>query len=573
MHNRILSQSSILTGTCGVLIIILPFLCYLYRNAFSDYVPIFVSSMSICLILIVHAANSHIGSRIRITVLDLLVAAYLTWGVFNLWLIRPDWPSLRFWSEWIFLVCTYLAARLFFTDRQKVLAGFIVISGVAQSLWGIMQAIRVLPPGHEYFAATGAFPNPGPWGGYVSISLISCIMTIIDAKKGKNTQVFLYPIAGILCLALFLSDSRASWIASIAVLLYLSWDRLRLGVSFSNKYRIIVATFIAILFAAGSYGLYRYKKESAEGRMLIWKSCVELVSEKFWTGHGIGIFPILYMDAQAHYVAKHPESRFNMSATNNTQAFNEIIHTTAEQGIIGAIVLLSVIGTAFYYGRHQWTGPVLIGLTTFSLFSYPADILPLKLFFPLLVGSTRSPTIAAIRFGKFHFIIAIALLISIFIFTIRAYRIYNVSFTQLHNPIPRISSYDKMKYDQHFMLCYAKQLYNRRQYHTFITIEQDLSRQITSYDILYDLGNACYRLGKFSRVVEYYEKAHRMIPTRIAPLYRIFTIYRSEGCNAEAQEKAHQIIDLPVKISNSETLRAKSQAKTFLNEHRPDEEQ
>ncbi|WP_416980340.1 tetratricopeptide repeat protein [Alistipes ihumii] len=130
-----------------------------------------------------------------------------------------------------------------------------------------------------------------------------------------------------------------------------------------------------------------------------------------------------------------------------------------------------------------------------------------------------------------------------------------------------------MKYDQHFMLCYAKQLYNRRQYHTFITIEQDLSQQITSYDILYDLGNACYRLGKFSRAVEYYEKAHRMIPTRIAPLYRIFTIYRSEGCNAEAQEKAHQIIDLPVKISNSETLRAKSQAKTFLNEHQPDEEQ
>lgn len=190
MHNRILSRSSILTGTCGVLIIILPFLCYLYRNAFSDYVPIFVSSMSICLILIVHAANSHIGSRIRITVLDLLVAAYLTWGVFNLWLIRPDWPSLRFWSEWIFLVCTYLAARLFFTDRQKVLAGFIVISGVAQSLWGIMQAIRVLPPGHEYFAATGAFPNPGPWGGYVSISLISCIMTIIDAKKGKMHKFF-----------------------------------------------------------------------------------------------------------------------------------------------------------------------------------------------------------------------------------------------------------------------------------------------------------------------------------------------------------------------------------------------
>ena len=78
-----------------------------------------------------------------------------------------------------------------------------------------------------------------------------------------------------------------------------------------------------------------------------------------------------------------------------------------------------------------------------------------------------------------------------------------------------------MKYDQHFMLCYAKQLYNRRQYHTFITIEQDLSRQITSYDILYDLGNACYRLGKFSRAVEYYEKAHRMIPSSIQNIYDI----------------------------------------------------
>ena len=164
MHNRILSRSSILTGTCGVLIIILPFLCYLYRNAFSDYVPIFVSSMSICLILIVHAANSHIGSRIRITVLDLLVAAYLTWGVFNLWLIRPDWPSLRFWSEWIFLVCTYLAARLFFTDRQKVLAGFIVISGVAQSLWGIMQAIRVLPSRSRIFCSDRSFPQSRPLG-------------------------------------------------------------------------------------------------------------------------------------------------------------------------------------------------------------------------------------------------------------------------------------------------------------------------------------------------------------------------------------------------------------------------
>lgn len=111
----------------------------------------------------------------------------------------------------------------------------------------------------------------------------------------------------LLLLVLPATLSRGAWLAAIAgcgiVLGYYFHLYNRLKFLF-QKHRLasFIATICIFLLVTGTLiGIYQLKKESADGRRLIWKVSSTLVASHPATGVGFGHFAGAYGEAQAAY--------------------------------------------------------------------------------------------------------------------------------------------------------------------------------------------------------------------------------------------------------------------------------
>lgn len=182
-------------------------------------------------------------------------------------------------------------------------------------------------------------------------------------------------------------------------------------ITFSN--RTIIA-ILALLLFAGSLSLYHYKKDSADGRMLIWTVTANIIKDYPLLGVGQDMFKAHYMDYQADYFRNHPNSKYELVADDNQYAFNELLNTWAENGLIGFLLLMGIVVAIFlsvinHKGHeriinHQGhkdhdekyevdesqltivnlnpediTKASILAILVFGMFAYPSEILPIKI--------------------------------------------------------------------------------------------------------------------------------------------------------------------------------------------------
>lgn len=91
--------------------------------------------------------------------------------------------------------------------------------------------------------------------------------------------------------------------------------------------------------------LYILKKDSADGRLLIWRCGVDMVLDKPLFGHGTEAFRAHYMDYQADFFKQHPNSHFAVLADNVQQPFNEYLGLAIHHGLAGLFLLFVMIIT------------------------------------------------------------------------------------------------------------------------------------------------------------------------------------------------------------------------------------
>lgn len=149
---------------------------------------------------------------------------------------------------------------------------------------------------------TGFLHNSGLWGEFVAMTLICNIGLIHLNKKSKKTSTLLIFVSFIVSFMLYESDSRASWLSfAIGILTFFS----PLIIKHLPKSIIIRTGSLLILICLCTYlisGLYSYKKDSADGRILIWKISLEMVKDKPILGYGFDGFRKNYMNYQAAYL-------------------------------------------------------------------------------------------------------------------------------------------------------------------------------------------------------------------------------------------------------------------------------
>ena len=283
------------------------------------------------------------------------------------------WYSFIFFSAAILITLAIYGIfpgikKLRLNDLALLFCLIITILCVVQALYGIAQYMHLFPAfgGHR---VTGSFDNPAGFAACLCAGFPFFFYFLAKKKfwiRSVSTGGMI-----LIVLAVLLSGSRAGMLALVVVCLVAFFHLFRI----SAKQKIIVGILLAILIT----GLYFMKKDSADGRLLIWQCSWEMIKDKPLAGHGAGGFKAEYMNYQAKYFEEHPDSKYTMLADNINRPFNEYIGLLVNYGLAGFLLFsLLLFGLIKAYRRNLnktllthiacWC---LIAIAVFAFFSYP----------------------------------------------------------------------------------------------------------------------------------------------------------------------------------------------------------
>lgn len=139
---------------------------------------------------------------------------------------------------------------------------------------------------------------------------------------------------------IILSRARTAILATAVILILFFIRLLKIrNIRLSFVHYAVIALCGLLLFA----GLIFVKKDSADGRLLIWQCSAQLIFRKPVSGYGGNGFTANYMNEQAAYFTKHSDSKYAMLADNVRHPFNEFLKWTVNYGLTGLCLILLLI--------------------------------------------------------------------------------------------------------------------------------------------------------------------------------------------------------------------------------------
>ena len=487
--------------------------------------------------------------------------------------ILPKWLFTFIWLAVIGIVFSLiLLNNKTYSYHYRTVNIIITSLCFLQAGYGIFKCDNILPRYSEIYQITGTFDNTAGFAGCLCIGFPFCFYFL---RKGYNKRIqwLVWGIFSVKCIAIFLSESRAGWMCVLLIgsIHLICRDMYKLQnkkqiISFIVSLSILMFSIIILCIVS-----YHWKKDSADGRLLIWRCTWEMIKDKPITGYGIGAFEAHYMDYQAKYFEEHTDSRFAKLADNVKHPFNEFLSIGVQFGVIGWILLLALgIFLVYCYRRHPSAeGYVsllaLLSIAVFALFSYPFTY-PFPWIIAILnICVLIGRSYADLRITKTYLIrkgIATCLLVaSMFLLfavgnRIKAEidwrKISRLSLRgQTHAMLPHyqklLSTLDQEPY---FLYNYAAELCVDKRYKDCLKIASACRNYWADYDLELLQAEAHIGLKQYEEARFHLEKATRMCPIRFIPLYRLHYVYKKMRNEKEASRLARLIIEKPVKVDS-----------------------
>ena len=264
-----------------------------------------------------------------------------------------------------------------------VLTWLLILTGAIETVWGLCQVYGYTASNHLLYALTGSFYNPGPYSGFVAMCLPVCLHEWL--KRGKSIGGYIALVVLLLMLCVLPAGmSRSAWIAAAVASAYIGWMhyKKKIMAGIRKHKALTVGAFIALSFVLG--GAYLLKKDSADGRLLMWKVAVQAIQEKPLTGYGWDYVAGAYGAAQERYFSKGDYTEQEEHVAGSPEyVFNEYFQTAMAWGVpvLCVILLLVIVAMTGHHvsGNYGLFGSML-SLAVFSFSSYPFQ-------FPLFVAA------------------------------------------------------------------------------------------------------------------------------------------------------------------------------------------
>lgn len=461
----------------------------------------------------------------------------------------------------------------------SMLKGLFIV-GVFQAIYGILQYTGKFPSNHNAFAITGSFENPAGFMAVLSLLFPIGAYWCIKSKKLEQRLIFFF--VGLILFSVIIAGSRTGILAIVisTIVIFISECQLFLKIKNLKHTKLILLSAI-ILFLFGLFFLYKWKADSAKGRLLIWQVSAEMIKDQPLLGYGHGGFQANYMDYQAQYFERNPQSRLKQLADNTTHPFNEFIKIAVNFGIAGLLIYLLFLSYIFWKlikTEHPQKSILLgcyVSFIIVSCFSYPLQYAPIWMllgYYAIVVFSDWFPK------KKLSLKIKIPIIggciFAIIFFSLRMnYEIKWNSISersiqgQTNKMLPQYKElYSYLKHNELFLYNYGAELNVVSKYKESVLLLQKCHKKYNDYDLQMLLADNYYNIGDTIKAIRTYKYAENMVPCRFLPLYHQMKIYKKLGKVSKAEGIAQKIIEKQVKVKSATVKTIIKRAENYLNE-------
>jgi O-antigen ligase len=552
----------------SIFAVLLPFGTSVFDGIFRKQEAILCSCVLVSAILLAYIIFLTVTKKrisISVSVLDTGVLLFFVYSVLHLLFSKRFQAGEIVIYKWFAVLCIYVLCRI--AAHKNMLMYAVVLSGFIQSIIAVLQKFYIIDSYSIFFDVTGSFNNPGRLGGYVAVAFTVAIFFLNVAVKNKSYPAILFLSISTLFLfaAVILSDSRAAFVGVLCGISVYLYPKFRFAY---NKHKVVFTAICFTLAISVGLLLFNYRQGSANSRLLIWRVSADMILNKPLFGHGITAFDQKYMHYQAAYFAENPNSKFIPVADNVAYVYNEFIHITIETGITGLLCLLIIFYFTFSSKRQQLQKAALAVLLVFSMFSYPTEIFPLFILFPIIIGCLKTKHIKEIHLHRTIFAatgFALLLFIHINVKSNLYFRNASSEIMQTQENNRQMQEYihkyyRRLKYNNEFCRIYILWTgKNISENEIFNVLE--LFPTSESYCIF---GERYVQKGMYCKAEECFQTASLMTPNRILPNYGLFKLYQKSGNKEKAMLMANKILNQHIKIDNTQTIRMWFEVENYL---------
>ena len=539
-------------------------------------------------------------NEIRLT--DILFGLLFVYVCANYFLLNGR-SNMHWWLT-LLMAPLYIAIRTVAKDEKlrHWLIITVLIVTLTESLWGLLQLYGFVKSHHALYRITGTFFNPGPYSGFLSMGVpFALYFSLNKTLQRWERSLGMISLAAVL-LVFPAAMSRAAWIAAAAGCLPVIIQNSKFKIQNFNLFpvtiRILITTAVCLLLA----GTYLMKKDSANGRIVVWSASLEAIKKRPLFGAGYGRFAAVYGDAQTAYFNNHERSPAQILIADSPEyAFNEYVQVAVELGIVGLLLFLAMIGSVFRLSDFRFLNkpPTLsaalqpdrfsnckdypyitasfIAFLVFAVFSYPFSILPLAIMFVFLLALSApaskklSPSMPVCLQ-----VVGIAVC-----FGITAFGVYNIlpkctayrEWTMLNNSDAEqrtvgqyAALYPHLRHEKIFLFDYGQSL-SRASKHA------ESNRLFEEY-LCYGSDPMAYNcmglnfkeMGEYSKAENMYLCAFQIVPNRHYPLYLLMILYNETGQTEKAKAMANVLLKKPVKVQSEAIREIREEAAKIVND-------
>ena len=441
----------------------------------------------------------------------------------------------------------------------------VFVSGVLESIYALAQFFKILPTYNRYYAYTGSFDNPAVFAMLLSVCIPIAVYYANNKTISRKERIIWWTCATGMLVFIGFSESRTGLISAIissAIVLLSASDKLRKKLLNCKAVLILLPLIVVLVFL-----LYRFKVDSANGRLLMWRVSMEMIKERPILGFGYDGFTAHYMEYQSRYLTENPDSPFILLADNVNNPFNEYLLVSVNYGFVGFSLLLGLqillfksLKSLSEVYKPLITG-LVVGIMIWSFFSYPfsvpfvwviAIMILLVGFFPrecshyLLTGTTVS------------ILGAIGLFVATYSFIPeREWKIISKRsmLGQTETVLPEYARlYEQLNTNWKFMYNYGAELHFSKHYKESLSILEECQTMLNDYDVQMLIGDCLQNIGDTLKAIEHYSYAGRMVPSKFLPQYYIMNLCLEGGDTLNAVNAANVILAKDVKIERSKAV-------------------
>ena len=508
----------------------------------------------------------------------------LAWGVYVLchgYAFGAEYYRVCYFiSSLVFLLGLYacLRSRLLCLGRIE---GCLLAVAAIHIVFMAAQAAGVAESASPYFKVTGANENPNTTAIYLTVCLPILIKRLRQRKHTAAYATFL----GVAVLAVLALKCRTAYVG--AAVMAAGWalcdSKMREWLTqLSLTTKMLGGIACLVIVSATCLFLYGIKKNSADGRVLVWKISAMMILERP-QGYGYGLFERNYNLGQAEYFSNgRPSENECQNAAAVSMAYNDYLEQGVEGGLPGMAFLVAfyTIMAVKAIKRHM-TGhaAVVSAFAAMSLFNfiytaiqpwmmllcYSADIMACSHERAESQGKLRQATTASVC------VLACALLFCNLRLAYSQIKLNNIAETMGKGKNADARELEAIGRD-----IGTSELYWRIKGRALAKAEKheeaaECFRKALDYTsspgVMFGLYANYAMAGKPEKGLGYLVTMANMIPSNLHSRIYIMRHYHKQGDRSNALAMAKEITQIPLKVMSEEALAMQNEARRYITRY------